>query len=161
MDENDNIIPENIQNTNLFQQVIDLLQNAREQVLRTVNSTMTCTYFEIGRMIVEEEQNGKERAEYGKQILKGLSVQLTKEFGKGFSIDNLENMRRFFLTYSISESVTRILEITNSQTVSAKLENSKTKSVISFSENSISKSAISFFKLTWTHYVFLIRIEND
>ena len=161
MDENDNIIPENIQNTNLFQQVIDLLQNAREQVLRTVNSTMTCTYFEIGRMIVEEEQNGKERAEYGKQILKGLSVQLTKEFGKGFSIDNLENMRRFFLTYSISESVTRILEITNSQTVSAKLENSKTKSVISFSENSISKSAISFFKLTWTHYVFLIRIDDE
>ena len=161
MDENDNIIPENIQNTNLFQQVIDLLQNAREQVLRTVNSTMTYTYFEIGRMIVEEEQNGKERAEYGKQILKVLSGQLTKEFGKGFSIDNLENMRRFFLTYSISESVTRILEITNSQTVSAKLENSKTKSVISFSENSISKSAISFFKLTWTHYVFLIRIDDE
>lgn len=50
----------------IFQQVVELLQNARQQVLRTVNSTMVYTYFEIGRMIVEEEQNGKDRAEYGK-----------------------------------------------------------------------------------------------
>ncbi len=77
------------------------MQNARQQVLRTVNSTMTVTYFEIGRIIVEEEQNGKDRAEYGKQLLKGLSQQLTKEFGKGFSIDNLGKMRKFYLAYSI------------------------------------------------------------
>lgn len=82
-----------------------LLQNARQQVLRTINSTMVYTYFEIGRMIVEEEQNGKDRAEYGKQLLKGLSQQLTKEFGKGFSLVNLENMRKFYLTYSISSSL--------------------------------------------------------
>jgi len=139
MDENDNIIPENIQNTNLFQQVINLLQNVREQVLRTVNSTMTFTYFEIGRMIVEEEQNGKEIAEYGKQILKGLSEQLTKEFGKGFSVDNLQNMRRLYLIYSNYETLSSILQIPILQTVSAKLENSKTQSVI------------SFFKLSWSH----------
>ena len=150
-----------LQNKILFQQVVTLLQNARLQVLRNVNSTMTYTYFEIGRMIVEEEQNGKERAEYGKQILKGLSGQLTKEFGKGFSVRNLEQIRRFFLIYSKSETLSRILQIPISQTVSAKLENSKTKSVISFSENSISKSAISFFKLTWTHYVFLMRIDDE
>lgn len=59
-----------LQNKELLQQVVDLLQNARQQVLRTVNSTMVYTYFEIGRIIVEEEQNGKERAEYGKQLLK-------------------------------------------------------------------------------------------
>lgn len=76
----------NIQNKVLFQQVVELLQNARQQVLRTVNSTMVYTYFQIGRMIVEEEQSGKDRAEYGKQILKGLSEQLTKEFGKGFRL---------------------------------------------------------------------------
>jgi len=139
MDENDNIIPENIQNTNLFQQVINLLQNVREQVLRTVNSTMTFTYFEIGRMIFEEEQNGKEIAEYGKQILKGLSEQLTKEFGKGFSVDNLQNMRRLYLIYSNYETLSSILQIPILQTVSAKLENSKTQSVI------------SFFKLSWSH----------
>ena len=72
-----------LQNKAIFQQVVELLQNARQEVLRTVNSTMTTTYFEIGRIIVEEEQNGKDRAEYGKQLLKGLSQQLTKEFGKG------------------------------------------------------------------------------
>lgn len=92
-----------LQNKELFQQVVDLLQNARQQVLRTINSTMVYTYFEIERIIVEEEQNGKERAEYGKQLLKGLSEELKKEFGKGFSVDNLENMRKLYLTYSISD----------------------------------------------------------
>ena len=89
-----------IQNKELLQQVVDLLQQARQQVLRTVNSTMVYTYFEIGRIIVEEEQNGKERAEYGKQLLKGLSADLTLEFGKGFSVDNLQNIRKLFLAYS-------------------------------------------------------------
>ncbi|MFZ0598373.1 MAG: DUF1016 N-terminal domain-containing protein, partial [Flavobacterium sp.] len=74
-------MPDDLQNKVIFLQVAELLQNARQQVLRTVNSTMTITYFEIGRIIVEEEQNGKDRAEYGKQLLKDLSKQLTKEFG--------------------------------------------------------------------------------
>ncbi len=79
---------ENLQNKALFSQVVELLQNARQQVLRTINTTMVCTYFEIGRMIVQEEQNRKDRAEYGKQLLKGLSEQLTNDFGKGFSVVN-------------------------------------------------------------------------
>jgi predicted nuclease of restriction endonuclease-like (RecB) superfamily len=153
----------------LFQQVVELLQNARQQVLRTVNSTMVCTYFEIGRMIVEEEQSGKDRAEYGKQILKGLSELLTNEFGKGFSVENLDRIRKFYRVYSISSSLMRILEITNSSSLmtnseSVKLEENqttKTQSLISFSEESISKSLISFFKLTWTHYVFLMRIDDE
>ncbi|WPR70919.1 DUF1016 N-terminal domain-containing protein [Flavobacterium sp. NG2] len=64
---------ESLPNNVLFSQVVELLQNARQQVLRTINSTMGYSYFEIGRMIVEEAQNGSERAQYGKQILKGLS----------------------------------------------------------------------------------------
>lgn len=79
---------ENLQNKALFSPVVELLQNARQQVLRTINTTMVCTYFEIGRMIVQEEQNRKDRAEYGKQLLKGLSEQLTNDFGKGFSVVN-------------------------------------------------------------------------
>jgi hypothetical protein len=75
----------NLQNKMLFQQVVELLQNARQQVLRTINSTMVCTYFEIGRMIVEEEQNGKDRVEYEKQILKVLSQQLMNGFWKGIT----------------------------------------------------------------------------
>ena len=151
MDENDNIIPENIQNTNLFQQVIDLLQNAREQILRTVNSTMTYTYFEIGRMIVEEEQNGKERAEYGKQILKGLSGQLTKEFGKGFSVDNLQNMRRLYLIYSNYETLSSISEN----------ENIISETLSSISSKNESNLVRLNFMLTWSHYIYLMNIEDS
>ena len=146
-----------LQNKILFQQVVELLQNARHQVLRTVNSTMICTYFEIGRMIVEEEQSGKDRAEYGKQILKGLSEELKKEFGKGFSTDNLENMRKFYLAYSISESLTRILQITNSPSLMTNSESVKLEEI----QTTKTQSLISFFKLTWTHYVFLMRIEDE
>lgn len=77
-------------NTKFYSQIVDLLQSARNKVVQTVNQTMVTTYFEIGRKIVEEEQGGKERADYGKQILKELSSVLTNEFGKGFSVDNLE-----------------------------------------------------------------------
>lgn len=139
----------NLQNKELFQQVVALLQDARQQVLRTVNSTMTYTYFEIGRRIVEEEQNGKERAEYGKQILKGLSQQLTNEFGKGFSLRNLEQIRQFYFTYSKSEKLSRILKLQKTQSMTAefnKLDN---------------QTLISFFRLTWTHYTFLMRIDDE
>ena len=148
-----------LNNKEFFKQVVVLLQNARQQVLRTVNATMTFTYFEIGRMIVEEEQNGKERAEYGKQVLKGLSEQLTSEFGKGYSVRNLEFIRKFYLTYSISKSVARIFQIQDS--LSLNLEEQKTKSVNSNFENAKSQSLISFFKLTWTHYLFLTRIDDE
>jgi len=150
-------LSKDLQNKILFQQVVELLQNARQQVLRTVNSTMICTYFEIGRMIVEEEQSGKDRAEYGKQILKGLSQQLTNEFGKGFSTDNLENMRKFYLAYSISESLTRILQITNSSSLMTNFESVKLEEI----QTTKTQSLISFFKLTWTHYVFLMRIDDE
>lgn len=86
---------------------------------------MVETYFEVGRMIIEEEQGGNIRAEYGKQILIELSKKLTTEFGKGFSKRNLEQMRQFYLTYS------------KTQTVSAQ------------------------FNLSWSHYLKLMRIDNE
>ena len=133
---------ENLQNNTFLSQIADLLQSARLQVVRTVNQTMVLTYYEIGRMIVEEEQNGKNRAEYGTRLLKNLSTHLTEEFGKGFSIINLENMRKFYLTYSISTSIMRILQIQNTQlksnisvnqipqSVTGKLNNSKSFNII-------------------------------
>ncbi|MHC0448357.1 PDDEXK nuclease domain-containing protein [Flavobacterium sp. 3-218] len=150
-----------LQNKVIFQQVAELLQNARQQVLRTVNSTMTITYFEIGRIIVEEEQNGKDRAEYGKQLLKNLSQHLTKEFGKGFSIRNLEQIRQFYLTFSKSETLSRILEIQKTQTVSAEFKTQKTQSVTAELNRLDYQTLSSFFKLTFTHYVFLMRIDDE
>jgi len=87
----------------LYAKIAELLQTARQAVVRAVNQAMVYTYYEIGRMIVEEEQEGKERAAYGKQVLKELSKRLSVDFGKGFSERNLEQMRQFYLTYSISQ----------------------------------------------------------
>lgn len=108
----------------IYQEIHDLLHNARQNIISNINSTMTKTYFLIGKRIVEEEQNGNKRAEYGKKLMKILSEKLTKEFGRGFSQRNLEQMRIFYLRYSIS------------QTVSAE------------------------FKLSWSHYLILMRMED-
>lgn len=109
---------------NIYQEIKELLYSAKNRVYQTINTTMTQTYFQIGKRIVEEEQGGEIRAEYGKSLLKLLSVQLINEFGKGFSVDNLENMRRFYLAFQKSETVSRK------------------------------------FELSWSHYIFLTRIEN-
>ena len=93
--------------TNLYNDIKNLIIQAKKEVYSAVNSTMTQTYWNIGKRIVEEEQEGKERAEYGKALLKKLSVKLAKEFGKGYSVDNLEKMRRFYLVYTKSETVSR------------------------------------------------------
>lgn len=89
----------------LANRVLELLISARTKVVQTVNHTMVLTYFEIGRMIVEEEQNGKQRADYGKKIIKILSDRLTKEFGKGFSHRNLEQIRQFYTVYSKTQTL--------------------------------------------------------
>lgn len=128
-------------NVDFYNKVIQLLNIARKSVVHTVNKTMVHTYFEIGRIIVEEEQKGKTRAEYGKKILKELSEKLRKEFGRGFSVDNLENMRRFYLTYSIPEKTSR------------KSTNKKSETVSRISKN-------INFQISWSHYLFLIRIDN-
>ncbi len=98
-------------NKNFYNEIKKLLDDARHRVYQTINTTMTHTYYEIGRRVVEEEQKGKSRAAYGKSLLKNLSLELTKEFGKGFSVDNLENMRKFYIVYSKSEAVSRKFEL--------------------------------------------------
>jgi predicted nuclease of restriction endonuclease-like (RecB) superfamily len=143
--------------SSLYSKIADLLQAARQNVVRAVNQTMVYTYFEIGRMIVEDEQQGKERAEYGKQVLKELSRQLSIEFGKGFSVDNLQNMRQFFLTYSNYETTSRISSVPDTAIPSTgrnALQNTETY------ELSISETVSRKFILSWSHYLKLMRIEN-
>lgn len=90
---------------NLYNKVAELLKLAQNTVVQTVNKTMVQTYFEIGKMIVEEEQKGKERAEYGQQLIEELSIRLLNDFGKGFSSTNIKQMRSFYLTYSKGQTV--------------------------------------------------------
>ena len=72
-------------NTHLYISIKSLIENAKIQITRRINTTIILTYYEIGRMIIEDEQNGNHRADYAKEVLVNLSKQLTKEFGKGYS----------------------------------------------------------------------------
>ena len=85
---------------NYINEVKEILKNARQKAYTAVNSAMVEAYWEIGRRIVEEEQRGKERAEYGKEIIKNLSKELTEEFGKGFGERNIRNIRQFYVLFS-------------------------------------------------------------
>lgn len=148
----------NITNNHLFTQISALLENARKRVAVAVNQAMVLTYFEIGRMIVEDEQNGKNRAEYGKAILKDLSVHLTEKFGKGFSVDNLSNMRNFYISYSISGTVSRKSIEGKSETVSRIFENHISSTPLTNLE--ISQTPPVNFNLSWSHYLKLMRIKD-
>lgn len=130
----------------LFQSIKALIHQAQHYIVRNVNTTMLITYFEIGRKIVDDEQKGSKRAGYAKETLINLSTYLNKEFGKGYSVDNLQSMRKFYLTYQIYETASRISQL-NSQSISATVSRK-------------SKTVEFPFKLTWSHYVQLIKIEG-
>ena len=85
---------------NYINEIKKILKNARQKAYTAVNSAMVEAYWEIGRRIVEEEQSGRERAEYGKEIIKNLSKELTEEFGKGFGERNIRNIRQFYVLFS-------------------------------------------------------------
>ncbi|MFY0675514.1 MAG: DUF1016 family protein [Bacteroidia bacterium] len=142
-------------NKGFHSKIIELLKSARQKVVQAVNHTMVLTYFEIGRMIVEEQQNGKDRADYGKSVLKELSQILSEEFGKGFSVDNLENMRRFYLVYGKSETPSRNFDKGNSETPFRDLS----KSTPLLNQARSSKKTVKL-KLSWSHYLILMRIDN-
>jgi predicted nuclease of restriction endonuclease-like (RecB) superfamily len=112
--------------------LVHLVHEARGAAARSINSVMTAVYWEIGRRIIDHEQGGAERAGYGEALLSRLSLDLTKRFGRGFSVDRLETARLFYLAYpapSISATASRKLAI----------------------------SPASRFTLSWSHYVLLIR----
>lgn len=91
--------------TSLYTAIVSVIQQARLQVKQAVNQQMVQAYWQIGRLIVEQEQQGRERAVYGKQQLSQLSRRLQKDFGKGFDVTNLRNMRRFYLAFPIRETL--------------------------------------------------------
>lgn len=94
-----------ISEDSLFQSVKEIIRQSCEKVFRIANSTLLFTYWQIGKLIVEDEQQGKERAEYGKQTLKNLSKKLSLEFGKGFDESNLRNMQSFYQAFPICDAL--------------------------------------------------------
>lgn len=125
------IVPKYDTTNILAERIEKLINDARKRTIAAVNTTMVYTYYEIGRMIVEDEQRGEQRAEYGIALLKHLSEKLSDKFGKGFSMQNLANMRQFYITYSTDKIF---------QTVSRESQN--------------------VFTLSWSHYLKLMRITN-
>lgn len=126
-------------NQGFLKNVSEILEKAKQNAKTAVNLSMVYAYYEIGRMIVEEEQQGENRAAYGKQLLKELSAYLTSAFGKGYSVDNLKLMRRFYNVYSNDQI---------GETVFPQFENLPTVS-----------SGRKFY-LSWSHYLKLMRIDN-
>lgn len=124
-----------------------ILEQARQSAYRAVNFAMVMAYWEVGRLIVEEEQQGKDRAEYGKALIMELSKRLTKDFGKGFSEQSLWNFRQFYLIFSKLSAPRRELEM-NSKTMLAQ---------------SVSQEKLSAVRreLTWTHYKMLMRVKKE
>ena len=94
-----------IQNDNLYLKIKNILQSARDNVYRHINFVMVEAYWNIGKQIVEDEQNGKDRAEYGSYLIKELSSRLTKDFGKGFTTTNLKMMRQFYQAFPNSHTL--------------------------------------------------------
>jgi predicted nuclease of restriction endonuclease-like (RecB) superfamily len=141
----------------LYDKIAIIIEQSKQNAATAVNLAMVYAYYEIGRYIVEDEQQGKQRAKYGKYVLKELSARLTKQFGKGFSERNLEQMRFFYQVYSkqISQTVfaesqtyTNLLNIDNQTTSSESPEKS---------EKALRELP---FMLSWSHYLVLMREEN-
>lgn len=98
-------IEQSIVEDGLYSQIVQLLNDTRKSVVIQVNTTLLVTYWHVGKLIIEDEQNNIHRAEYGKKVLKELSKRLTNDLGKGFSVSNLQFMRRFYQKYPIQQTL--------------------------------------------------------
>ena len=132
-----------------YKSVAEILRTARSNAYRAVNFTMVEAYWDVGRMIVEEEQKGEKRAEYGKRLLNELSIRLMQVFGKGYDASNLRYMRQFYLTYPICDTVCH--KSGDGRPPQLKQADSATMSPI--------RGALSP-ELSWSHYRLLIRVEK-
>jgi predicted nuclease of restriction endonuclease-like (RecB) superfamily len=136
------------EHTIIIENIKNIISNARNIAIKTINFAMVEAYWNIGRLIVEEEQNGNEKAEYGEYLIKNLSIKLRNEFGNGYNETNLKYFRQFYLTFPISHTL-------SDQTI-----NSKDTLNQNFQSQSAKSPSIRT-ELTWSHYRILIRVKND
>jgi predicted nuclease of restriction endonuclease-like (RecB) superfamily len=145
---------------NIHSDIVALLDAARRGAVRSVNALMTATYWEIGRRIVESEQSGASRANYGEQLLKHLAGDLTTRFGRGFGVVNLQQMRNFYLAWPPGQIY---------QTASVKLRRSNAiiETPADFNPHrnaadaSLTLAALAqAFPLPWSAYVRLLSVKN-
>jgi predicted nuclease of restriction endonuclease-like (RecB) superfamily len=138
-----------------YKEIKSILEEARQSAYRAVNTAMVIAYWEIGRCIIEYEQHGNKRAGYGQSLLKDLSKQLTEDFGKGYSIQSLENFRKFYLAFPVIEISSAL------QRNSVKNEKSSAlRRKLPAPSHSAAKRIFQP-QLSWTHYKLLMRIEDE
>lgn len=139
----------------LITDLASLIKQGRTAAVRYVNTVLVATYWLIGRRIVEYEQKGEIRAEYGDALLEKISKDLSPQFGKGFSLRNLRNMRSFYLLYPIRQTLSaESLSDEKGQTPSAELSITQTAS-------GISEMLMRKFPLSWSHYCLLMRLDES
>ncbi len=138
----------------LVAEVRKLIVSARHAAASTINTLQVLTNFEIGRRIVEYEQKGVKRAEYGAELLKELSARLTEEFGKGFSVSNLQLMRQFFIEFSPRIQQTPSVKLTAAQKCQTPSDELPSVQVVGI------PAGKSPFTLSWSHYVLLLTIKD-
>lgn len=148
--ENKNILPANPEDSVpelkiLCQKAVDLIDRARNTAIREVNLVQLLTYYTLGKWIVEVQQGGSGRAKYGKRVLETLSDALNHVFGKGYSVSTLTNIRKFYEIYKNRISAPMVTDFSepNSQPLVTKFGNDVP------------------FRLSWTHYLILMRIQNE
>ena len=145
--------PQNPDNSesHLIVEVRQIVQAARNQSYRAINTMQIVSNWLIGQRIVVQEQQGKDKADYGKHVIEIVSAALTEEFGKGYSETNVRNMRKFYLTFSnlqiqqAAPAIFQSLPFSIQQALPAELP----------------ESIPLFPQLTWTHYERLMRVENE
>ena len=138
----------------LADKIESLITEARQKIASVANTAQVYTYYEIGRYIIEDEQGGKVRAEYGKGVLKRVSERLTERLGKGWSVDTLENARNFYNIYAKSEPVVRKSDVSikKSEPVVRNLETTENRNQWLRNQR---------FTLPWSHYQILTHVKDS
>jgi predicted nuclease of restriction endonuclease-like (RecB) superfamily len=130
--------------TTIYNDVKLILENARATAIRAVNFSMVIAYWKVGERIIEEEQKGKKRAQYGEKLIQELSEKLTKDFGRGFTTSNIRYMRLFYLSFPIHHA----------------LRDELRKPAINKKDNTTMPANLRI-ELSWTHYRLLLAVENS
>jgi predicted nuclease of restriction endonuclease-like (RecB) superfamily len=149
--------------SSFYSKIREIILESRKAAYKTVNFIVVIQNWEIGRNIVEEEQNGKFKAEYGKYLIRDLSQKLSREFGKGYSQQHLKFCRQFYNIYPIGYALRSQLQVSDN-VYSEKGYAMRSQSEISISEQIVSRSHPLFqminTRLSWTHYRILLKVEN-
>jgi predicted nuclease of restriction endonuclease-like (RecB) superfamily len=143
---------------NLIHQVRQIILSARTAAVKSIDTIQVMTNYQIGHLIVEHEQRGARRAVYGKEVIKELANNLMEEFGGGFSVRNLAYMRSFYLCYCGRMPILQTVSAKSS--AGKKLQTASAKSDIMLISGTASRKLSTRFTLSWSHYVFLIGIDN-